>query len=126
MSTGDRNLPSGIDEAIRHDLVVLARRSEARRYKFTRHRPTDWRPDEVRNPHGLLDTYFTDSTAWELIATRLEQGQEVTVIEMNQPKGAKGYVMSIDLGPDVPCLYIKLELGPGKIFGRSFHYSEQR
>ena len=59
-----------------------------------------------------------------MIATRLENGEEVEVIELNQPKGAKGYVMLIDLGSDVPDLYVKLQLGNGKIFGRSFHYSE--
>ena len=32
--------------------------------------------------------------------------------------------MLIDLGSHVPKLYVKLQLGSGKIFGRSFHYSE--
>ena len=123
MSTGD---PSGIDEAIRHHLIVLARQSRTRISAFTRRQPTDWRPGQVRNPDGLLDTHFTDPTAWELIATRLEQGQEVTVIELDCPKGATGYVMSIDLGSGVPRLYVKLQLGSGKIIGRSFHYSEYR
>lgn len=105
-------------------MALLARRRTARISEFKRHRPTDWRPGQVRNPDGLLDTHFTDSTAWELIATRLEHGQEVTVIDLNRPTGAKGYVMMIDLGSDVPRLYIKLQMGAGKIFGRSFHYSE--
>lgn len=105
-------------------MALLARRSTARISEFKPHRPADWRPGQVRNPDGLLDTHFTDSTAWELIATRLEHGQEVTVIDLRKPKGAKGYVMKIDLGPDVPRLYIKLQLGAGKIIGRSFHYSE--
>ena len=33
--------------------------------------------------------------------------------------------MKIDLGRNVPKLYVKLQLGSGKIFGRSFHYSER-
>ena len=32
--------------------------------------------------------------------------------------------MKIDVGADVPSLYVKLELRAGKIIGRSFHYSE--
>ena len=125
MTTGDqRELSIGIDGETRHQLALLARRRTARISEFKRHRPTDWRPGQVRNPDGLLDTHFTDSTAWELIATRLEHGQEVTVIDLNRPTGAKGYVMMIDLGSDVPRLYIKLQMGAGKIFGRSFHYSE--
>ncbi len=118
------NSHPGIDEAMRWQLVTLARRVNARVSTFSRDRPTKWRPNEVRNPDGVLDTHFTESTAWELIATRLENGEEVEVIELKQPKGAKGYVMLIDLGSDVPDLYVKLQLGAGKIFGRSFHYSE--
>ena len=115
---------TGIGEETRHQLVVLARRSGARITEFRRDRPTDWRPGRVRNPDGLLDTHFTDASAWELIATRLEHGEEVRVIELQTPRGAKGYVMTIDLGPNVPALYVKLQLGSGKIIGRSFHYSE--
>ena len=121
-----RDARAGIDQATRRQLVTLARRRDARIATFSRERPTDWRPTEVRNPHGVLDTYFTDSTAWALVAARLEHGEEVKVIELRQPKGAKGYVMLIDLGSDVPELYVKLQLGAGKIFGRSFHYSEYR
>ncbi len=125
MITGDRRKPpAGIDNATRRQLHDLARRHKARVSIFTRKQPTDWRPNQVCNPDGLLDTHFTDSTAWELIATRLDHGQEVTVIDLDRPRGTKGYVMLIDLGPDVPHLYVKLQLGSGIIFGRSFHYSE--
>ncbi len=114
----------GIDPETRHQLVVLARRPRARSSAPTRSRPTDWRPTTVRNPDGLVDAHFTASTAWELIAERLEAGHEVEVITLRLPPGAKGYVMKIDLGADVPTLYVKLQLGAGRIIGRSFHYSE--
>ena len=104
--------------------MVLARRSRSRTTAFSRDRPTDWRPGDVRNPGGVLDTHFTDSTAWAFIASRLASGEEVQVIELHAPKGAKGYVMKIDLEPDMPALYVKLQLGSGRIIGRSFHYSE--
>ena len=32
--------------------------------------------------------------------------------------------MKIDLEPDQPRVYVKLQLGAGRIVGRSFHYSE--
>lgn len=114
----------GIDQETRNQLALLARRSRARTSAFSRRRPTDWRPTTVRNPEGVLDTHFTDSTAWEFIATRLEASEEVEVISLRQPPGAKGYVMKIDLGAGVPALYVKLQLGSGTIIGRSFHYSE--
>ena len=97
----------------------------ARTSVFTRERPSDWRPGQVRNPNGILDDHFTDSTAWELIAERLEAGEHVEVIDLRQPRGARGYVMRIDLGPELPKLYVKLQLGSGRIFGRSFHDSER-
>lgn len=116
---------SDIEAAVRHELATLARNPHRRTAEFTRERPTDWRPHQVLNPDGDLDTHFTDTTAWELIATRLEQGQHVKVIELQKPRGRKGYVMSIDLGTDTPNLYVKLQLGSGQIIGRSFHYSER-
>lgn len=39
--------------------------------------------------------------------------------------GGTGYVMEIELEAGKPMLYVKLELGSGRIFGRSFHYSER-
>ena len=122
---GSRKFPhSGIDEEIRHQLATLARRSRARTTKFSRRRSTEWRPFEVRNPNGLIAPYFTDGDAWDLIASRLEHGHHVEVIELRQPPSATGYVMMINLGADEPSVYVKLELGSGQIFGRSFHYSE--
>lgn len=92
---------------------------------FSRERPTDWRPGQVRNPNGRLDTHFTDAAAWELIATLIDRGHPIEMVALNKPKGAKGYVMKVNLEPGQPQLYIKLQLGSGKIIGRSFHYSEQ-
>ena len=93
--------------------------------EFSADRPTDWRPGQVRNPTGLLDTHFTDATAWELIASSLEGGHPIEVVELRKPAGATGYVMKIAAEPGQPRIYVKLQLGAGKIIGRSFHYSER-
>ncbi len=50
--------------------------------------------------------------------------QGIEKIDLTHPKGNVGYVMKIRLVPDEPDLYVKLELGSGVVFGRSFHYSE--
>ncbi len=113
-----------VDDSIRHQLAVLARRPRDRVTVFSRSRPTDWRPGQVRNPWGLLDRYFTDAAAWELIASKLEEGHELTTVQLREPPDRTGYVMMIELEAGTPLLYVKLELGAGKIFGRSFHYSE--
>ena len=125
MASEKAGSPGGIDESTRHELAVLAKRPHARTSAFTRERPSDWRPGQVRNPNGILDDHFTESTAWELIAERLETGEHVELIDLRQPRGARGYVMRIDLGSELPKLYVKLQLGSGGIFGRSFHYSER-
>ncbi len=91
---------------------------------FNLSRPTDWRPRQVRNPNGLLDTHFSDSAAWDLIASKLEEGHPLEAIRLDKPPGATGYVMLVDLEPGQTKLYIKLQLGSGWIIGRSFHYSE--
>lgn len=113
-----------IDESTRRQLIVLARRPSARVKEFSRDRPTDWRPKQVRNPEGMLDTHFTDAAAWDLIAYRLEAGHDVETVELRKPKGKRGCVMKIALETEQPLLYVKLQLGSGTIIGRSFHYSE--
>ena len=69
--------------------------------------------------------HFTDAAAREFIASRLEDGHPVEVVELRKPAGATGYVMKIDIEPARPILYVKLQLGSGKIIGRSFHYSDR-
>lgn len=113
----------GIDKALRGQLVALAKRTESRITKFSPTAPTQWNPTEVRNPDGILDTHFTDPSAWELIASRLEAGEPVEVIKLRKPPGRTGYVMKLRLEADAPPVYVKLQLGSGKIIGRSFHYS---
>ncbi len=113
-----------LDPATRHQLAVLSRRSKSRIVEFSRERPIDWYPGGVINPNGVLDRYFTDSAAWDFIADKLEQMHPVEVLDLKIPAGAKGYVMKIDMGENTPQLYVKLQLGPGKIIGRSFHYSK--
>ena len=113
-----------LDAATRRDLARLASSRHTRTSAFSSVRPTDWRPTQVRNPNGLLDDYFTDSTAWELIASKLADGHPVEILELQKPPGARGYVMLIDIEPGQPQLYVKLELGSGRVLGRSFHYSK--
>ena len=61
---------STVSETTRGHLAILARRSSARVTAFSKDRPTDWRPGQVRNTDGVLDTHFTDAAAWELIAKK--------------------------------------------------------
>jgi len=85
--------------------------------------PCRWRPWEVRNPKGGLSLTFTEPAAWELIAAKIEDGCELNEIALRNPEGRRAYVMLVELQPDRPKLYVKLQLGAGKIIGRSFHYT---
>ncbi len=113
-----------IADSTRRELAVLARRPQSREAKFSSTRPTEWHPQQVRNPAGGLGAPFTDSGAWDLIASKIESGHDIEVVELRKPVGATGYVMKIELEPTAPVLYVKLELRSGRILGRSFHYSK--
>lgn len=115
-----------VNAETRRQLALLARRSGARKTEFSPKAPTRWQPQQVRNPGGEeFSPYFTDGSAWQLIADKLAAGHDVEVVELRKPPGAKGYVMRIHLGPNDPLLYVKLQLGHGKVIGRSFHYSDR-
>ncbi len=115
---------SGINDDTRAQLVRQIRRG-ARSAEFSWRRPSKWNPSEVRDPRGDGNLYFTLESAWEFIASRLEDGQEVRVIPLRKPKGERGLVMTIDLGPGLPELYVKIQLrANGCVLGRSFHYAK--
>lgn len=78
----------------------------------------------MRNPDDG-NNGFTNDGAWELIASKLEGGHRIEIVELQKPKGKTGYVLKIQLESSTPPLYVKLELHRGRILGRSFHYSER-
>ena len=69
--------------------------------------------------------YFTQRAAWECIATYLEAGGDVREVTLRKPPGARAYEMLIDVEANERPVYVKLQLGAGKVIGRSFHYSER-
>lgn len=112
-----------LTDSLRRELAILARRPWARITEFSTERPSEWQPNQVRNPNGALDDHFTDASAWDLIASKLEEGHAVETVSLRHPPRKIGYVMKIQLNATSPILYVKLQLGSGKIIGRSFHYS---
>lgn len=108
-----------IDSSIRKQLILLARRPKSR--IINHGLPIDWKPGEVINPDGEFDRCFTNASAWELIANLLEADCEVEIVKLKVPPDKTGYVIKTRIEQNE--LYIKFQLGAGKILGRSFHYS---
>jgi len=110
----DQELPS-----IRRQLALLAKRKSAQTLGF----PRDWRPSEVTNPEDGQP--FTPRGAWIFIANLLEQRSEVQLetVTLDNPPGSTAYVLTPLVGEHI--VYIKVQLGAGKIIGRSFHYSHE-
>ncbi len=114
---------SDVPQPIRQEAATLARRKKARSVKFSREAPTDWRPQTVNDPAS--GDAFTPNGAWEFIAEKLEdENQSVRFIELRKPPGKKAFEMVV--AHPVGDIYIKFQLGAGKIKGRSFHYSTSR
>lgn len=109
-----------IDPQIRKQLIMLARRPKAQEYAL----PEKWMPRTVRNPDGVVDEYFTDMSAWELIAVQLENGCEVEETKLHKHQHKTAYVLKLKLSANDPMLYIKVQLGSGTIIGWSFHYTK--
>jgi len=107
--------------SIRHQLAALAERSKCRVTEFTPQRPTHWSPHTICSPDTGLP--LTDAAAWLIIVDALRNPEvEIEEIELHSPPGKKAYVMRLELHPGETPVYIKLQLGSGKVIGRSFHY----
>ncbi len=104
--------------SLRIEIAALARRQKCRRLGH----PNRWFPDRVTDPQ--TGQPFTWPGAWDFIATLMEKGHPIEVMELKDPPGKNGYVMLVDLAPGVPNLYIKLEMLKDTVLGRSFHYSD--
>ncbi|MCP4655336.1 MAG: hypothetical protein GY856_07950 [bacterium] len=77
---------------------------------------------QVRDPAS--GESFTEAGAWHFIADLLESGHPIDEVVLRKPPGKLAYAMIVDLAPGQPALYVKLQLGSGKVIGRSFHYTE--
>lgn len=107
---------------VRHQLGILAGRRGSWDVGYSKDRPKKWRPRTVIDPRSKEP--FTDAGAKEFISCLLEDDHPLEEISLERPPGRKGYVMKVDT--DEGMIYIKIELGSGKIIGRSFHYSIAR
>jgi hypothetical protein len=108
-------------EAIRAEIIRLARDPKRRMVRPSAQDPTVWQPTTVENPDCGIS--FTTLSAWHFLADGLEKGCALEEVELDRPPGLKGYVVLISGGASKPKIYIKVRLNNGYLIGRSFHYS---
>jgi len=53
----------------------------------------------------------------------IEAGHPIKTIILDKPPGKIGYVLITEGAPGRPDIYIKLQIGSGRVYGRSFHPS---
>ena len=106
--------------SIRRDLARLCRSRKTRTAEFSSSRPTQWQPWKTIHPQ--TKEIFTEDGAWQFVADLLDAGEPLKEVLLEKPPGKKGYVMEISVEGRRP-IYIKLQLGSGQVFGRSFHHS---
>ena len=111
----------GMNPESLRQLVASCRRKDSRVLGF----PRDWNPSRIKHPE-IDGFYFTEASAWEFIADKLEAKHPYIEIVLDKPAGALALVMEIKVTPNEPLLYVKIQIGRGnKAIGRSFHYSDR-
>jgi hypothetical protein len=110
-----------VPAAIRRELARLAGSKRTRRAEWSSEAPAVWWPNRVLHP--CSGTYFTDAGAWEFIVELIEAGHPITQVTLSHPPGKVGYVLIVRNNKGDRDIYIKLQLGSGCIYGRSFHLS---
>ena len=109
-------------DAFRKKLTELCRSATCRTVPRTRDMPCRWFPDRVTDPE--TGSNFTATGAWDYVAEILENGHPFTILKMEKPEGSWAFVMKTFDRNGGSQIYIKLQLYPGIVVGRSFHYSE--
>ena len=108
------------DKEICRQLCILCGSKRTRTVAVTRHR---WEPGRVRDPKS--GECFDTESAWAFIRECLEAGAEVEVIELDHPRGKRGYVL-FGQGTGGDRIYMKLQFGGQNVIGRSFHISNEK
>jgi hypothetical protein len=68
---------------------------------------------------------YSDLEAFEAIASALEDSTiEVVAVALRIPPNRIGYQLLIPQANGRPPIYAKVQLGPGVVLARSFHYSD--
>lgn len=82
-----------------------------------------WRPTAVRDP--ATTEAFRPDDAWTFIANAILGGEPVEVVPLETQPGKNGYVLK-PRGWEGEIIYVKLQFGPKRVIGQSFHSSDRQ
>jgi hypothetical protein len=67
---------------------------------------------------------FTEGSGWEYVISHLQAGIAIETVILRYPPGKRAFVIKPPgVVPRRPLIYVKLQLGSGVVYGRSFHDS---
>lgn len=107
-----------VPENIRQELIRLSSREGTRRSVFTDRAPTDWNPNNARDPRS--GEPYTRVGAWERVHAELVGGCEIKRVALDKPPGKTGYTFHF-VDAVGRRIYVKLQIMSGFVMGRSFH-----
>ncbi len=122
MAPEGESRPTGQNlEDVRKRLLRLVGKKSCRQVSKPPDRPSDWKPEEIRQEDGCA---LTRLQAWFLIAEWLEEGCELFPVPLDKPPGKIAYAFEKVYCNQ--CVYVKLEIADGDrvLYGRSFHLSK--
>jgi hypothetical protein len=121
MSVEDQPQPTGQSlEEVRKRLLRLVKKKGCRQIGTPPDRPSDWKPEEIRQEDGCA---LTRPQAWFLIEQWLEEECEVSLVRLDKPPGRIAHAFEKRYCNQR--VYVKLEIADGDrvLYGRSFHLS---
>jgi hypothetical protein len=108
-----------VSNAVRSELLRHCDGGRRKRLvEFSREVPVHWNVFEAFDPE--TQEPYTEDAAWKRIAAELASGCVLNSIVLEKPPGKTGYVLHFFDGVGQR-IYVKLQLGSGKVIGRSFH-----
>lgn len=108
-----------VPETIRDELLRFCRGGKRTRSAiFSREAPVHWNVYEAIDDDGK--TPLTEDGAWSRIEHELNNGCVLNKIILDKPPGKVGYWFKFTDGIG-QSIYVKLQIGNGKVLGRSFH-----
>ena len=117
-SRATRSVPVPLTVALRREMANMCASKRTRSEAFSTAQPTEWRPTDAIDP--TTKAPCTSSAAWSLVEQYVRGNGPIIPVLLKKPPGRTGYTFHLRDG-DGNRIYVKLQIGSGKVFGRSFH-----